>query len=587
MSLFRFGEFELDEQTLELRKNGQLTRIQQQPARVLAFLLSHRGSLVTREQIRIAIWGEETFVDFEQGLNFCIRQIRLALNDDVQKPAYVETLPRLGYRFVAEINAPADGEKRNGKQPVRIGIVPFDDLARGSEDYFGAGLTEDMISALSRINPALLKVISLPKLAGGDFSVANKSELPGEFDKLQRQFDLDYLLRGSVRRSAAKVRIAVQLHDVRDRSVLWSETFDRPSADMLAVQEEIARQVSQSLALELFPSATVGARRYSRSSEAYDAYLRGRFLWHKMTPNSVRRSIDYFNEALSIDAKFAPAHAGLADCYAQMGSIRVGQMKPRVALEQARTHLKQALDLDETLAEAHCTLGLIKSWYDLDWTGAEREFQGALALDPSQMTALLWQSLLLSAEGRHDEAIASVQRAREMDPLSVSANLYLGVAQTHGGRQDLAIRQFQRCIELDPAYYRTYMFQGRCFNWLKRFDEALATLQKALALEAENLECLAFLASAFAGNGNKRRSLELLKRLQAAEERTEPAILVANVYAQLGMEREMFEWLERAIEAKSTPIYLMVLNHEFHPYRGDSRFRSLLASVGLSGSLPA
>ena len=144
--------------------------------------------------------------------------------------------------------------------------------------------------------------------------------------------------------------------------------------------------MSESLAVELFPSATVGSRRYSRSSAAYDAYLKGRFFWHKMTTEAIRQSMAYFREALSIDARFAPAYAGLADCYAQMGSIRVGQMKPLAALAQAHSHLQRALDLDETLAEAHCTLGLIKSWYDWDWDGAGREFQAALGLDPSQIT---------------------------------------------------------------------------------------------------------------------------------------------------------------------------------------------------------
>jgi tetratricopeptide (TPR) repeat protein len=170
------------------------------------------------------------------------------------------------------------------------------------------------------------------------------------------------------------------------------------------------------LALELFPSATVGSRRYSQSSATYDAYLKGRFFWHKMTAGSIRRSMAYFNDALSLDPGFAPAYAGLADCYAQMGTIRLSQMKPIEALAKARSHLQRALDLDQTLAEAHCTLGLIMNWYDLDWSGAEREFQMALELDPSQIAALIWQSLYLSAVGRHQEALESMRRARELAP---------------------------------------------------------------------------------------------------------------------------------------------------------------------------
>jgi DNA-binding winged helix-turn-helix (wHTH) protein len=162
MSVIRFREFELDEQTLELRKDGVLTRIQQQPARVLAFLLNHRGSLVTREQIRLAIWGEDTFVDFEQGLNFCIRQIRLALNDEAERPLHIETLPRLGYRFIAQIEESGGREPGPAEKRIRIGLVPIEDLLGQSETYFAAGLTEDMISALSRIDPSRLRVTVLP-----------------------------------------------------------------------------------------------------------------------------------------------------------------------------------------------------------------------------------------------------------------------------------------------------------------------------------------------------------------------------------------------------------------------------------------
>src|SRR5580698_11171337 len=243
MSLIRFGEFELDEQTFELRKRGAPVRIQQQPARVLALLLSHQGRMVTREQIRLAIWGEDTFVDFEQGLNFCIRQIRLALNDQAEMPLFIETLPRLGYRFVAKIERPGEPAPPPPEKRIRIGVIPIDDLSGHPEDYFAQGLTEDMISALSRIDPHRLRVTAGPRLARGD-------EAAAQIDKLQRHLGLDYLLRGNVRRSADKIRVGAQLHDLNDKSILWSETYDFKSADLLAIQEDVTQRVSGSLALE-------------------------------------------------------------------------------------------------------------------------------------------------------------------------------------------------------------------------------------------------------------------------------------------------------------------------------------------------
>jgi TolB-like protein len=470
----------------------------------LTFLLNHRGSLVTREQIRLAIWGEDTFVDFEQGLNFCIRQIRLALNDQAEKPLYIETLPRLGYRFVAKIERPGEQAPPSPEKRIRIGVIPIEDLSGQPEDYFAQGLTEDMISALSRIDPQRLRVTAGPRLARGDEALA-------QIDQLQRQLGLDYLLRGNVRRSVDKIRVGAQLQDLNDKSVLWSETYDFKSADLLAIQEDVSQHVSTSLALELLPSSTVGARRYAGSPAAYDAYLRGRFFWHKMTPDGIRLSMTYFQEALAIDSRFAPAYAGLADCYAQMGSIRVGMMKPLEALGQARSHLQRAFDLDETLADAHCTEALIKSWYEYDWAGAENEFQAALALEPGLITALLWQSLYLSAVGRHLDAVASVQRAREIEPLSASVNLYLGVAQHHAGQYDLALRQMRQSIEIDPNYYRSHMFLGRNLCWLQRYDEAIAEHQRALELAPDSIEVLAMMANAHAKESRQNKLTNYLE----------------------------------------------------------------------------
>lgn len=575
MSPIRFGEFELNEQTFELLKNGAPVRIQQQPARVLGFLLNHRGALVTREQIRLAIWGEDTFVDFEQGLNFCIRQIRLALNDQAEHPRHIETLTRLGYRFISQIQKSADGEPAAAEKHLRIAVVPVQELSGREGDYFAAGLTEDMISALSRIDPARLRVTSVPRLESGDGMEAH-------LDRLRRELNLDYLLRGSVRRSGNTLRISAQLHDLRDRSVLWSKTYDRKAGDLLAVQEEVTQRVSESLALELFPSATVGSRRYSKSSAAYDAYLKGRFFWHKMTAEAIRQSMAYFNEALALDAGFAPAHAGLADCYAQMGSSRVGTMKPLEAVTESRKHLQRALDLDETLAEAHCTLGLIKSWYDWDWDGAGLEFQAALALDPSQITALIWQSLFLSVNGRHQESLASMQRARELEPLSPTVNLYLGLAYVHGGQFDLGIRRIKESIELDPGYYRSQMFLGRSLSAINQHDEAVAALERALSLRPDSFESSAFLGLALAGKGDRKNALAMVEKTQVLGEKCEPAIVIACIYARLGMTNEMFEWLDRSVAVKSTPIYVPLISVEFRPYETDTRYHRFLASIGLS-----
>jgi adenylate cyclase len=240
------------------------------------------------------------------------------------------------------------------------------------------------------------------------------------------------------------------------------------------------------------------------------------------------------------------------------------------------------MELDDTMAEAHCTSALIKIWYDFDWPGAEREFKVAISLDPGQVTALLWQSLYLSAMGRHQEAIASVQRARESEPLSPIVNIYLGVARTHAGQYDLAIRQLNQTIELDPHNYRTYMFLGRALSGAARYREAIEAHNRALSINPDNLEALAFTGAAKAAAGDRPGALMVLEQVVAAESRTEPAILVACICASLGDDAQMFHWLQKAVEKKSTPIYIVFFDDCFRKYESDPRFHSFLASVGLS-----
>jgi len=422
-----------------------------------------------------------------------------------------------------------------------------------------------------------LRVVAGPRLR-------RDSAIESDLEQIRGDLNLDYLLRGWVRRSGNAIRICAQLHDLNDKSVLWSDTYDRCASDLPALQEEVTRRVSQSLAFELLPASFIGARKYSRSPASYDLYLKGRYFWHKMTSDGIRSSLRYFTEALALDPGCAPAYAGLADCYAQMGSVRVAVMKPLEALGKAKPLVERAIAMDNSLAEAHCTLGLLKSWYELDWKGADQQFRQALYLEPNNLAALLWRSLLLSAMGHDDESVASVQRALESDPLSPIANTYLGVARMHAGQFDLAIRQLNQAIELDPHYYRAYMFLGRTLSALDRNAEAIGAYQKALSLNPENLESLAYMGEAMALTGDHDGALNVLERVRATESRFEPALLIASIYASLGETSEAFRWLQIAFQRKSGPLYIFLLSKPFRRCRYDPRYRSFVESLGLPPS---
>jgi tetratricopeptide (TPR) repeat protein len=432
-----------------------------------------------------------------------------------------------------------------------------------------------MIAPLSRIDSKRLRVVAVPRLR------PDEDEEVG-FDRLQRELNLDFLLKAWIRRSPDSIRICAQLHDLRDKSLLWSEIYDRKSADLLTVQDEVTQRVSRSLAVELLPgSATGGSIRYSRNPAAYDAYLKGRYFWHKMTSDGMRNSLNCFSEALAIDPRFAPAYTGLADCYAQMGSVRLGLMKPIDAYAQARSHLNRAMEIDDTLTESHCTLGLLKIWYELDWAGAEREFRQTLALDPNNITALLWQSPLLGALDRHTEALASVQKAMESEPLSPVVNAYLGLAHANAGQSDSAIRQLNIAIALDPFYYRSHMFLGHTLDWAERYPEAIVAYRHALTLNPDSLESLTLLGGALASSGDRSAAMEMMDRLKALEIRYEPALLIANIHACLGDASETFRWLQLAYERKSSPLYLVKLYKSFRRFESDPRYHSILRQIGL------
>jgi tetratricopeptide (TPR) repeat protein len=256
-------------------------------------------------------------------------------------------------------------------------------------------------------------------------------------------------------------------------------------------------------------------------------------------------------------------------------------MKPLDALAKARPLLERAMELDSTLVEAHCTLGLLKSWYELDWDGAERAFEAALGFDPNHITALVWRSIYLSAFGRHQESIASVQRALECEPLSPVVNAYLGMARANAGQYDLGIRQLNQAIELDPHYYRAYLFLGNALQALDRNAEAISAFEKALSINPHNLEALAYMGSALASAGDRDKAIEILEKLEKAEERFEPSVLIASIYASLGDMDEMLRYLQLAYERKSSPIYIVQVLWCFRRHQSDPRYRAFVASLGL------
>lgn len=638
----RFGEFELEPKSGELRKAGVPVKLQPQPLRVLVLLASNPGELVTREEIQQAIWEGVTFVDFEHGLNFCIKQIRAALGDNAQAPRFIETLPRRGYRFIAEVEQtpketsqivaasvlshsttartleagvsieeqPLASHSSWGARSrvaraaalaivlllfvggytawkllaksavpsrgkVMLGVMPFENLSGDPEqEYFSDGMTEELIAQLGSLQPAKLGVIA--RTSAMTYKRGNR-----DIGQIASELKVDYVLEGSVRRDADHVRITAQLIQVSDQTHLWSESYDRSTQNTLAVQTDVARNIARVLALKLLPGErTSSPADASISADAFDAFLKGRYLWNKGRSDDVEKSIGFYKQALELAPGYAPALAGLADSYILLGMYYT--MPPIDAYSKAKPAATRALELDDELAEAHTALGTILFRFDWAWPQAEAQFKRAIELNPSYGRAHHDYAWLLVALERFDEAVNEIKRAQELDPLSPLANSDVGWVYLRARRYDDAINQIERTLELEPEFASAQACLERAYR-LKGMDkEAVDSAHKSMIRSGATAQELKALENH--DSGAAMRSV-LLWRLKKAEEtaRSRPTspYRSAAQHAELGEADAAFEWLERAFTERDSELVSLKVDPAFDSVRSDGRYAGLLRRIGL------
>lgn len=644
-SLIRFDGFELALKSGELRKGGSLVKLQPQPFKVLAFLVAHAGQLVTREEIQQRIWEGETFVDFEHGLNFCIKQIRAALGDSAQSPRYIETLPRRGYRFIAPVEkldrapqlpddrapvvsetnlqmnpaaatrlepvARADSQffarpfirsrllkaalialvaaiavsasfvwrsfEKQARPPhgkILMVVLPFENLTADAEqDYFSDGLTEEMIAQLGRLHPQRLGVIA--RTSAMTYKDANK-----DIHRIGQELGVDYVLEGSVRREGDRLRITAQLIQVSDQTHLWAESYDRAQSAALAVQSEVAGRIARSLALELLPARDDRASSYTPRPEAHDAYLKGRYLWNKASVENLKKSVEYFHEAIEKDPQYARGYVGLADSYRLLGIFHA--MLPRDAFGTVKEAALKALELDERLAEAHTALGAVKFWFEWNWMDAEKEFKRAIEINPSYGLARHDYAWFLVSQQRFDEGLAEIKRAQELDPLSPLTNADVGWVYLRARRYDEAIEQIKRTLELEPNFGSAHACLERAYMGKGMYREALASARAEMARSGASVQELAALDKTDVMEAIKRvERWRLNKRMEAAQKRRVSPYGFAMHYAALGEKDRAFEWLEKAFEERDHALVSLKVDPACDPLRTDPRFDELLRLVGL------
>lgn len=455
-----------------------------------------------------------------------------------------------------------------------LAVLPLENLSGDtSQDYFSDGMTDALINELGRIGE--LRVISRTSVM--TYKGSHKS-LP----EIARDLSVDAVVEGAVLRSGEQVRITGQLIRAADDKHLWARSYEGDMRDMLALQKQVAREIAEEIRIELTPHEQAVLKNVKRvNPEAYEAYLRGRYSWNKRTAEGLKKAIGYFNQAIDKNPDYAQAYAGLADSYALLGDWEYGVLAPKEAYPRAKAAATKALELDNTLGEAHISLAFCLDGFDWDWESAGREFRRGIELNPGYATGHQWYAWHLAALGRNGEAAAEMKKAESLDPLSliISADLAEELLIAH--RYDEAIEQSRKAMYMDPFFAVAHYELGQALVQKHMYNEAIAELRKAIELSAGSTTCTSNLAYAYAISGMRNEAVKILNDLKNQSHHTvSNAPEIALIYVGLDEKDQAMAWLEKAYAERFNPGVL--LRPAFDPLRSDPRFQNLLRRIGLS-----
>ena len=579
--LIRFGAFELDVVNGELRKGGVSLKILPQPLRVLLLLAERPGQAVTREEIQHCLWGENTFVDFERGINFCVNQIRTTLGDDAEKPRYVETLPRRGYRFIAPVSAvPAAGvEQYIPKRFDSIAVLPLVNATGDPEsEFLSDGISESVINLLSQIpNLRVIPRTSAFRYKGRE----------ADLTALGRDLNVRTALTGKLIQRGDRLIVQTELVDVENDAQIWGGQFNRIFEDIFELLEELARQISEKLRLQLTPEDHRRiAKRPTQNREAYQLSLKAKYHIAKGTPEGLQRGMEYARQAIEADPLYAEAYAYISAAYSGHGLL--GFLVPAATFPKAKAAALKALEIDDSLAEAHSALGIVRLYYEWDWPGAEAALRRALGLNPKNAWGHTFWSEWLLIMGRPEEAINEAQLGMELDPLSASLTFNLGLRLYYIRAYDRALEQLRKALELDPNFVWAHVYLAQVHAWKERYDESLAACEKVTGFFGRNAYSRALRGLVLSMAGGTDEAKTILNDLKKQPKLDSMALIsLVDAYSVLGEKDEAFMLLERAYQERVSRMIFLGVCPTFDNIRSDSRFADLLRQMRLpKGSLP-
>jgi TolB-like protein/Tfp pilus assembly protein PilF len=575
LQVSRFGPFEVDLRSRELKKGGVRVRLQEQPFQILTMLLEHAGDVVTREEIRDRLWPDGTFVDFEHSMNAAIKRLRAALGDTAENPRFVETLHRRGYRFVAAVERPEvtaiPVQAPISSSRPRLVVLPFANLGTDTPEYFSDGLTEEMIMQLGRRCADRIGVLARTS------SMLYKNVMRAASD-IGEALRADYLVEGSVRRDGDRVRITAQLIETKGETHLWANSYDRTMADCLAVQTEVATEIAIALATELIPVPSEGGTG-TRHAGAYQAFLRARFNWNKAADEGLLDAIAGYDESIALDPSYGKAYSGRAR--AKLALCDYYRVEPRSALEAARADARRALEIDPGDSEAHLVVGEVERTLEWNWAGAEAEYRAALAANPNNEAAHRYYAVFLAARGRA-ESVRLGDRACALDPLCLVVMSTSAMVHYLRGDYANAIRRYRQVLGMEPRHVIARRGLAAALVQLGEYDEALDLLTSHEKVRQDPV-AKAWMGHALAVSGSKAAAEKIACELLSVQERRfVPAFHLALLYAGIGNSDAAFAQLERACDLRDPFLDTLAVEPRFTVLRGDRRYQNLLERLKLA-----
>ena len=576
----RFDCYEADLGSGELRKRGIRIGLREQSFQVLAALLEHPGQVITREDLRHRLWRDEVFVDFENNLNAVVAHLREVLNDSAAHPRFIETLPRHGYRFIADVYTLPPPSELNASR-VRLVVLPFVNLSGDpAQEYFSDAMTDEIITALASPAPEQLAVLA--RTTAMHYKGSHK-----DVARIGRELGVDYVVEGTLRQSENQIAINVQLIQTSDQAHLFARRYEAGVRDIFRMHDSIAQDIAAHIPsmADKVRGAQV-TRKPTEDLAAYNEYIKGCYEMWKSTPEGMAKAKQHFEAALALDPKFALACDGLAELHWHLGYW--GFAPPDQMEPIRRFYALRAIELDPTLAETH---GLIafhpeKSHYvdayTYNWAEAEQQIAHARDLYPNSPFLRVSYATVLMVLGHNEKAAAELECALELDPLSREVRFWLVEALFFGRQYERALEQARKLVELEPEHQIAYLVLGHVYLGMQRYEESIAALRHAVEISGEFPLMLGWLGLALGLGGHAAEASSVRERLRAiARERFVLPTSFAWIHLGLGAIDDAFAWMERAVDRNDGWIHALRSYPFLDPYRADPRFATLLRKMNL------